>query len=325
MYYVHITGTVDANGRFTPGWWGTPAPEAVPGAQVHPVSHTGWEAVWEAVALGHTDDILARALAPLVEVPICPGGSRLELSTLLGLPDATASVAILDGDQEVYRRPVPEPAHVSLDERLGTNLRRRPIEVGVRIDGPEPRSGAYIAARWEAPSQPPLPLGLIDVGAGEPAVVGLDLTELPGGEGCRLSVTYGDGIRTVVASSEPLSVEPRPAAPVIVAPTPGTELFDDSYLGLKGRLDGDGDPGALEWLMDGEPVGTGARADVTRPGVGTRTVTLRYGAASTSIDIVVLPAPTEEMRLPLWAPPWRSRPLRSASTFYLGSREHRDG
>src|SRR3712207_4024179 len=299
MDHLHITGTVDADGTFTPGWWSTPPPEAVPAAQGNLDSHTGWEAV----ALGHAGDILARAPAPLVEVPICPGGSRLELSTLLDLPDATASVAIFDGDREVFRRPVPEPARVSLDEGLGTNLRRRPIEVGVRIDGPEPRSGAYIAARWEAPSGPPLPLGLIDVGAGEPAVIGLDLTELPGGEGCRLSVTYGDGIRTVAAYTEPLSVEPRPAAPVIVAPTPGTELFEDSYLGLEGHLDGDGDPEALEWLMDEEPVGTGARADVARPGVGKRTVTLRYGTASTSIDIVVLPAPTEQMRLPVWEPP----------------------
>ena len=313
MNHVHITGAVDANGGFTPGWWYTPPPEAVSAAQAYPDSHT----VWEAVALDDADDILARAPAPLSTVQVCPGEPYFRLDAMLGLPDTTSSVAIIDGDREVFRRAVLAPARVSLDERLGTSLRRQPIKVGVRIDGPEPRSGAYLVARWEAPSQPPLPLGLIDVGAGEPVVVDLDLTGLPGGEGCRLSVTYGDGIRTVAAFSEPLYIEPRAAVPVIVAPTPSTELFDDSWLSLEGRLDGDGDPEALEWLLDEELIGTGVRVGVARPGAGTRTVTLRYGTAYTSIEIMILPAPTEERRPPLWTPPWRSGPFRSVSTIYL--------
>lgn len=323
MNHVHITGEVDADGRFTPGWWSTPAPEAVLRMQSHPGSYS--YTFWEAVALGDADDILARAPATLFTVPVCPGEALFRLDAVLYLPEATASVAIIDGDREVFRRVVPASARVSLDERLGTSLRRRTMEAGVRIDGPEPHSGAYIVARWEAPDQPPLSLGLIDVGAGEPAVVGLDLTELPGGEGCHLSVTYFDGIRRVTTSSEPLSLEARPAVPVIVASTPGMEMFDDSWLSLEGRLDGDGDPEALEWLLDEELIGTGPRAGVARPGAGTRTVTLRYGTAVTSIDIVVLPAPTEEIQTPLWAPPWRSRLFRSVRASYLGSEENRDG
>jgi hypothetical protein len=307
MCHVCITGTVDSDGRFTPDLWGTPPSYAVRAPQTLADSRTGWQAV----ALDYSDHVLARSPAALVEVPICPGGSRWVFSALLALPDGTSSVAVLDGEREVFRRDVPDQAAVRLEEHLGPRLRRQHMELPVHIDGPEPRSGAYIVAAWEAPGHPPLSLGLIGIGAGEPAVVPLALTELPGGEGCRLSVTYFDGIRSVATSSAPLSLEARPAMPVIVAPTPGTELFEDSYLGLEGRLDGDGDPGALEWLMDEEPVETGARAGVARPGVGTRTVTLRYGTASTSIDIVVLPAPTEEMRLPLWEPPWRARQFRS--------------
>jgi hypothetical protein len=165
-----------------------------------------------------------------------------------------------------------------------------------------------------------LPLEFIDVGAGEAAVVRLDLSELPGGEGCRLWVIYCDGIHTAAACSESLSIEPRRAVPVIGTPAPGMELFDDTWLSLEGRLEGDGDPGALEWLLDEELIVTGARADVVRPGAGTHTVTLRYGPARTSVEIVVLPTPTEEMRPPLWAPPWRSRPFRSVSTPYVGPR-----
>jgi hypothetical protein len=152
---------------------------------------------------------------------------------------------------------------------------------------------------------------LIDVGAGGPAVVRLDPAELPGGEGCRLTVAYCDGIRTVTASSEPIAVEPRPATPVIVTPTPGMELHEDGWLSLEGRLDGDGDPRALEWLLDGEPVGSGDRGGVARPGAGTRTITLRHEAAYASVEIVVRPVATKEMQSAPWAPPWRSRKLRS--------------
>jgi hypothetical protein len=317
MDYVYITGTVDADGRFTSGWWSTPPAEAVRAAQAEPSS----EQDWIAVALSDGDDILARAPAPLLAVPICPGGSSLNLSALLALPDATSSVAIMEGTREVFRRVVPDPAAVRLDKHLGPRLLREQIELPVHIDGPEPRSGAYIVAAWEAPGHPPLSLGLIGIGAGEPAVVRLDLTELPGGEGCRLSVTYFDAIRSVTTSSAPLSLEARPAVPVIVAPTPGMKMFDDSWLSLAGRLDGDGDPEALEWLVDEEVVGTGVRAGVARPAAGARTVTLRYGTTRASVEIMVLPVPTQEIVPPLWEPPWRSTLFRSLSTLYLGPKE----
>jgi ABC transporter substrate binding protein len=242
MHLVRIIGSVDPDGSFTPGRWSAPSAEVVSAAQAKPSSETRWAAV----ALDEADQILARAQASLVAVSICSVGSRLELGALLALPDATSSVAILDGDREVYRRAVPEPARVSLAKPLGKTLRRQLIEVRVRIDGPEPRSGAYIVLVWEAPGHPTLPLGLIDLGAGEPAVVHLDLSELPGGEGCRLSATYCDGIRVVAVSSGPLSIGPRPAVPRILAPTSGMELFDDSWLSLEGHLDGDGDPRALK-------------------------------------------------------------------------------
>jgi hypothetical protein len=311
MDYVYIRGTVDAHNRFTPDWWSTPPVEAVRAMQVEPSS----EGCWITVALDKADQVLARASAPLVAAPICPEGSRLELSALLALPDTTSAVAILDGDREVFRRTVPNPSRVNLDECLGTTPRRGLIEVLVHINGPDPQTGAYIVPRWEAPGQPALPLGLIDVGTGQPAVVRLDLTELPGGEGCRLSVIYFDGIRTVNASSEPLSVKLRPAVPVIEAPNPETQLFDDTWLSLEGCLEGDGDPEGLQWLIDGELVGTGARAGAARPRAGTHTVTLQYGTtARTSIEIMVLAAPTEDIQPPPWAPPWRSRPFRFVST-----------
>jgi hypothetical protein len=307
MDYVHVTGKIDENGKFTPGWWSTIAAPAVGAAEGEARSYTGWAAV----ALNDAGEILART--PASVVPICPVETRLDLSALLALPDAVSAVAVLHADREMFRRAVPAPSRASLDKSLGTRLARKLFEVPVHIDGPDPGPGAYMVPRWEAPRHPPLPLGLIDVGVGQPAIVRLDLTELPGGEGCRLSVSYHDGIRTVTAFSKPLSIPLRPAVPVIVAPTPRLALFDDSWLTLEGRLDGDGDPEAMEWLLGDELVGTGTRAGAARPHAGTRTVTLKYETARVSVKIEVLPAPTEEVQPPRWTPPWRSGPFRSTS------------
>jgi hypothetical protein len=320
MDHLHIIGTVDALGNFTPDWWSTLPSEEV----LEPHGRSDSVAAWQAAALDYADQVLARASAMLVEAPICPGGSQWAFSAVLTLPDGTTSVVILEGNREVFRRVVPDPAAVRLEEHLDPRLRRQHIELPVHIDGPEPRSGAYIVAAWEAPGHPSLSLGLIGIGAGEPAVVPVDLTELPGGEGCHLSVTYFDGIRRITTSSAPLSLEARPTVPVIVTPTPGMEMFDDSWLSLVGRLDGDGDPETLEWLVDEEVVGTGARTGVARPATGTRTVTLRYETTRASVEITVLPAPTQEIVPPLWEPPWRSTLFQDPSTLALGPKEVRD-
>src|SRR5215217_6241568 len=140
MDYLHIRGTVDALGSFTPDWWSTAPSGEVPGSYARSDSVTGWQAA----ALDYADQVLARASATLVEVPICPGGSQLVFSAVLTLPDGTSSVAILEGDREVFRRVVPDSAVVRLEEHLDPRLRRQHIELPVQIDGPEPRSGAYI-------------------------------------------------------------------------------------------------------------------------------------------------------------------------------------
>jgi hypothetical protein len=113
MDYIHISGTIDTNGIFTPGWWSTP-----PVRQCAMPPDSNSEARWIAVALDKANQVLARVPALLVEMPMCPGGSRLELRALLPLPDATSAVAILDGDREVFRRTVAEASRVNMDKRL---------------------------------------------------------------------------------------------------------------------------------------------------------------------------------------------------------------
>ncbi|MFB6561071.1 hypothetical protein ACFCYH_19730 [Streptomyces sp. NPDC056400] len=310
MNIVHVTGVIQPDGHFTPGWWGT-APEGV-------TAPPGPDSGWAAVAVDDTGRTLVLAPAHLQTVPVCPGSgeSAARLTAFLPLPDGAAAIAVRHHGAEVFRRTVPAPATVSLelsavqDERLPRDL---VVEVPVRIDGPQPPPGAHLVVRWEAPGSghPAVPLGLIDVGGGEPAVVRLDLADLPVADLCRLTVSYSDGSRTVTVSSPVLAVERRPARPEIETPQPGTALFEDGLLLLEGRLDGDGDPAALQWLLDAETVGHGPRAFVARPGSGEHTVSLQYGAERHQIEIRVRHAPPTPPRAPRWDPPWRTGPVRS--------------
>ncbi|MYS86850.1 hypothetical protein [Embleya scabrispora] len=106
--------------------------------------------------------------------------------------------------------------------------------------------------------------------------------------------------------------------PEIVTPEPGTTLFEDGLLLLEGRLDGDGDPAALHWLLDAETVGHGPRAFVARPGSGEHTVSLRYGAERRQVEVTVRPAPATPAQPPRWDPPWRTGPVRSVGVAYPG-------
>ncbi|GJF22606.1 MULTISPECIES: hypothetical protein [Streptomyces] len=319
MNIVHVTGVIHPDGHFTPGWWGS-APEGV-------TAPPGPDLGWAAVAVDETGRTLTLAPAALTTFPVCPGNgeSAARLTASLPLTDGTAAIAVRHHDVEVFRRTVPTRATVSLDlgaiqhERLPRDL---VVDVPVRIDGPQPPPGAHLVARWEAPgsSSPAVPLGLIDVGGGEPPVVRLDLADLPTAELCRLTVSYSDGSRTVTVSSPALTVEPRPSGPEIETPTPGTTLSEDGLLVLEGRFEGDGDPSALQWLLDAETVGHGPRASVARPSSGEHTVSLHYGAQRHEVHVTVRPAPAAPSppQPPRWEPPWRTRAVRSVGVDRTG-------
>src|SRR5437016_5264320 len=111
MDYVRVTGTIERDGNFTPGWWSTPSAEPVrSGPSVSDVS-----AKWAAVALDEHEQIIARTPASVLEVPVCPNVPQLHLDAVLAIPATTKAVAIRDGDREAYRRLVPSPARLSLD------------------------------------------------------------------------------------------------------------------------------------------------------------------------------------------------------------------
>ena len=305
MTSVAVTGTIAQDGTFRPGWWSV-APDSPPTANV--------SADWSVAALDEDERVLAAAPAVITELPCSPAGPAARFRAALPVPAAAAFVVVTHAGAETYRRPVPPPAgvHLEFDEAEGALSSGEPLHVPVRISGPI-GPGSHLIALWESPFQRPLPLGLTDLGSGASAVVTVDLSTLPGGDACRLRVVYNDGVRTTEVASRPLAVPARPATPVIEAPASGHSMSEHGWLSLRGRLDGDGDPAALQWLLDGTPIGRGAWVGHARPGVGRHTLTLRHGDESASIPITVTAAP-EPTVPPAWQPPWRSRPLTKYGT-----------
>jgi hypothetical protein len=310
MSTVHIAGIIYPDGHFAPGWWGT----AQDGATAGPAPDSGWAAV----AVDDAGRVLASAPAALETILFCPGSgeSGARLTAFLPLADGTAFVALRHGGVEVFRRAVPARAAVSLELSAvqGKRLQRDLVaEIPVRINGHEPPPGAHLVARWEAPGSghPAMPLRLIDVGGGQPPVVRLNLAELPAADQCRLTVSYSDGLRTVTVASPVLEVEKRPALPEIAAPQAPTRVYDDGLLLFEGRLYGDGDPAALQWLLDDAVVGHGPSAFVARPSAGKHTVSLQHGTERRQVEITVYPADDTPAKPPRWDPRWRTGPVRS--------------
>jgi hypothetical protein len=299
MSCLEITGVINADNSFTPDRWRNPdvikvdaAPEEI-------------DATWSVVALDSKNKVLIRGATSVIKSPVCPNASSSWLKSVLIMPDLTAAVVVKRNDQEAYRRVVPKPASVSLD-KPSKEFAAGTVEFRVRIKGSIPSEGAHLVLRWIAPNQVPLPLGIMEVRERQDIFVPIRLSELPGGNGCRFSVAYQDGIRTVEVS-EQLNVPIRSATPLIIAPSSNTPVFENGWLSLEGRLDGDGDFEKLEWWLNNERVGIGPRTGIPSPGLGNRIIELRFEDSVARVEIQV--RPVSRIESPEWSPPWRHKQL----------------
>jgi hypothetical protein len=210
--------------------------------------------------------------------------------------------------------------------KAGQVVARRAVSAGrPTVEVTSPAVGAHWAAsgditvRWSAsdPDGDPLTyrVQLSQDGQTWETIYGpTNLTEAPihlpyvpgSGSGWRVRVQASDGINVGAGEVGGLTIAPKPPIPTILG------LSGNTFVGVGGSVeafgqgydfqDGDLPASALQWLLDGRPVGTGESVRTGALGAGDHTLTLRAtnsaGVAGTAEVTVTVGLDADGDRLP---------------------------
>jgi len=106
-----------------------------------------------------------------------------------------------------------------------------------------------------------------------------DVTDLPGGTGCRFAVLATDGVRSAFDVSRAVTTEPVTPAVFILGPEDGAKLPYGQPVSLTGRAFESGaalSETDLVWKVDGKEVGAGSTATVEGLAPGQHKATLQH-------------------------------------------------
>jgi hypothetical protein len=150
-------------------------------------------------------------------------------------------------------------------------------------------------------------------GATSQTQASIRLDRVPGGgPGWRLRVQASDGLNAVNVEVGDLSIAAKPPIPTILTPVDHAFVGTGGSMALLGQAydfqDEHLPESALQWLLDGEPVGTGGSASTGPLTAGEHTLTLRAinqaGLVGTTEITVVAGADADGDRIP---DAWESR------------------
>lgn len=292
-----VRGTLDRAGRFTPG-----RSRSTRSVRQWPVVESSDVLV---ELLDPEGRVLHRELADVRPDVGCDPGDpeRFRVTAYIELRDDAAEVQLMRGDLLLWRDKIGEPP--SLNIKLGRGKKRGFV---LRSDYSPPGEFAnmLVVYQWgEGQFEP------IYVGPPLPTIE-IDLTEMPGGETCRVVVTYSNGLRSASAATDAFGVPRRGPSVTIFQPTSGQKVIANTAVILEGGvLDRErrGGPRPVEdlvWRIDGEEVGRGPITSVDGVADGGHVVELIYTAepsAATKVEIVARAsrAPTAD-EWPEWNP-----------------------
>jgi hypothetical protein len=125
-----------------------------------------------------------------------------------------------------------------------------------------------------------------------PVVPRLDIPadRLPGGRGCRLIVTYSNGVRSVTAATKEFRLDPIGGVLSITRPKDGARFPQGSPVALEGLVQdpelpaGPRDPARMLWTVDGRDAGSGAMASVLSLDPGEHLIGFSYRPPDTGAE-----------------------------------------
>jgi hypothetical protein len=188
-------------------------------------------------------------------------------------PDA-AALRLRRGDLTLWHREIPEAPRAEIAVSRG----KRGRAVRLRLALSEGGEGAnmLVMYQWgERRFQP--------VYTGTPVErLDIDLSDMPGGDECRLLVTYSNGVRSVSLASDTFSLPL--IGPTVTIAQPATEavVVADTPLVLEGGVIDQERPGGpnlatdLQWFVDGEFVAEGPITSIDGLAEGGHIIELIY-------------------------------------------------
>ena len=215
---------------------------------------------------------------------------RWLVTAYIGLRDEADAIQLRHGDLMLWRRPIPERAHV--EARLDDRRVSREARARLRIRYSEPGEGAFIKILYQWGERR---FEVVDVVTPTESIE-VAMAVRPGGPACRFVVIYSNGLRAASAATLTFPLIPLVPTVTILQPKPRTILTTGQPLVLEGQVTDPERPGEsrvqehLTWWVDGNLIGRGPIAGVERLAEGRHRVTLRYDAsedadASTSVIV----------------------------------------
>ncbi len=294
-----IHGRLDRAGRFTPRRC-----RSTPNVREWPIVHNR-DTVVE--LLDRSGKVLHREPALVKPVTTCDPGDaqRFRVIGYIELRNDAAVVRLMRGDLELWRSTIPGPATLDLKLARTRTSRATPVRLGLRYSSPGRDAHVTVVYQWGARRFRPIYIGR------PKREIAVDLRDLPGGDECRLVVTYSNGLRSAHAATEPFRVPRLGPSVNVVRPDARTPITARTPVILEGTAfdpEREGGPkaGDLTWLIDGQEVATGLIASVDGLRAGRHRVTLAYrgnpGAESTTnVKVVECEVPTAN-DWPEWDP-----------------------
>lgn len=227
----------------------------------------------------------------------------------LPLDDAAAEVRLRRGDRVLWTAPIGEPPNVEV-QLLSRPTRGKRAVTGEVFPGGRPAvlaldrtravdgATAYVKViyRWAEGKFAAVYLGPAR------AKISIPADRLPGGRRCEFFVTYSDGVRSAVARTDPIAVEPIGPVITIVQPIEGERLTLGTPVELECVVQDPehpaepaGEPERTQWWVDGERVGSGTWHSVETLAEGQRRIELRHSGSDrrevvVGRTVIVVPA-----------------------------------
>jgi hypothetical protein len=279
--YLLVRGRLDRAGRFIAGRC-----RSTPNVRQWPVTEHS-DVTLE--LLDATGRVMHRELAEVRADTTCePGDARtFRVQAYIGLREDAASLRLMRGDIQLWEHAIPEQPTLDIRLMARRASRDRPLALRLKFSPPGEQAHLTVIYRWGERQFQPIYIG-------PPAEkLEFDLAGLPGGEACRLVVSYSNGIRSAHAASDTFVVPKLGPSVDIVQPAARSSVVAGTPLILEAaahdpELPGGAAAGRLSWQLDGREVADGFIASIDGLEPGRHRLALVYRGSmevETSVEI----------------------------------------